>query len=92
MPATPRCARAVAAQVAREQGVQIGGEHVVMSCGASGAMNAVLKTILDPGDEVIASIPCFMEYVSYVDNHGGKLVIVTVASRFQPRRRGHREP
>ncbi len=37
-------------------------------------MNAVLKTILDPGDEVIVSLPCFMEYTSYVDNHGGTLV------------------
>src|SRR5271157_4947614 len=65
----------VAAQAAAEQGVPLGGEHVVMSCGASGAMNAVLKTILDPGAEVIASVPCFMEYVSYVDNHGGTLIL-----------------
>jgi aspartate aminotransferase len=46
-----------------------------MSCGASGAMNAVLKTILDPGAEVVASVPCFMEYAAYVDNHGGTLVL-----------------
>jgi aspartate aminotransferase len=71
----PEVRAAVAQQVSREQGVSVGAEHVVMSCGASGAMNAVLKSILDPGDEVIGSIPCFMEYVSYVDNHGGKLVM-----------------
>ena len=65
----------VAAQTASEQGVPLEGENVVMSCGASGAMNAVLKTILDPGTEVIASIPCFMEYSAYVDNHGGTLVL-----------------
>jgi len=65
----------VASQATAEQGVSLGAEHVVMSCGASGAMNAVLKTILDPGAEVIASVPCFMEYVSYVDNHGGTLVL-----------------
>jgi aspartate aminotransferase len=64
----------VAAQVSREQGIAVAGDYVVMSCGASGAMNAVLKTILDPGDEVIVSLPCFMEYASYVDNHGGTLV------------------
>jgi aspartate aminotransferase len=78
----PEVRARVAAQVAREQGVQIDGEHVVMSCGASGAMNAVLKTILDPGDEVIASIPCFMEYVSYVDNHGGTLVLAPTRPDF----------
>jgi aspartate aminotransferase len=65
----------VAAQVSVEQGVTLGGEQVVMSCGASGAMNSVLKTIQDPGAEVIASVPCFMEYASYVDNHGGKLIL-----------------
>jgi aspartate aminotransferase len=65
----------VAAQVSLEQGVTLGGENVVMSCGASGALNSVLKTILDPGAEVIASVPCFMEYASYVDNHGGTLVL-----------------
>jgi aspartate aminotransferase len=65
----------VAEQVSREQGVRLSGDNTVMACGASGAMNAALKTILEPGDEVIASGPCFMEYGSYVDNHGGKLVL-----------------
>ncbi len=78
----PEVRAAVAAQVSREQGVRMDGGHVVMSCGASGAMNAVLKTLLDPGDEVIASIPCFMEYVSYVDNHGGSLVLAPTAADF----------
>jgi aspartate aminotransferase len=65
----------VASRVSAEQGVALEGGEVVMSCGASGAMNAVLKTILDPDAEVIASIPCFMEYAAYVDNHGGTLVL-----------------
>ena len=65
----------VASRVSAEQGVPLEGGQVVMSCGASGAMNAVLKTILDPGAEVIASIPCFMEYAAYVDNHGGTLLL-----------------
>ncbi|HET6451735.1 MAG TPA: pyridoxal phosphate-dependent aminotransferase [Spirochaetia bacterium] len=65
----------VAAQVSAEQGVALGGQHVVMSVGASGGMNSALKAILDPGAEVIASTPCFMEYISYVDNHGGTLVL-----------------
>ncbi len=71
----PETRAAVAEQVAREQGIAVPADQVVMSCGASGALNSVLKTILDPGDEVIASVPCFMEYASYVDNHGGKLVL-----------------
>jgi aspartate aminotransferase len=72
----------VAAQASTEQGVSLGAEHVVMSCGASGAMNSALKAILDPGAEVIASVPCFMEYVSYVDNHGGTLVLAPSRADF----------
>ena len=37
------------------------------------ALNVIFKTILDPGDEVIVSRPYFVEYGSYVDNHGGVL-------------------
>ncbi len=72
----------IAEQVSREQGVAVTGDHVVMSCGASGAMNCALRTILDPGDEVLVSAPCFMEYGSYVDNHGGTLVTVPARPGF----------
>jgi aspartate aminotransferase len=39
-------------------------------------MNVALKTILNPGDTVLASTPCFMEYRFYADNHGGTLELV----------------
>src|ERR1035441_10069705 len=42
-----------------------------MTCGASGALNVVLKTILNPGEEVIILAPYFVEYKFYIDNHGG---------------------
>jgi aspartate aminotransferase len=42
-----------------------------MTCGASGALNVVLKTILNPGEEVIILTPYFVEYRFYIDNHGG---------------------
>ncbi|HET6486847.1 MAG TPA: pyridoxal phosphate-dependent aminotransferase, partial [Spirochaetia bacterium] len=70
----PEVRELVAGQVSKEQGVPLTGDSVVMSCGASGAMNSALKALLDPGDEVVVSTPCFMEYAAYVDNHGGKLV------------------
>ncbi len=70
----PEVRERVAAQVGREQGVSLSAQSIIMSCGASGAMNCALKALLDPGDEVIVSTPCFMEYASYVDNHGGKLM------------------
>jgi len=53
-----------------------GPDDIVMTTGAAGAMNVVLKTILNPGDEVIVPAPYFMEYYYYVDNFGGILKTV----------------
>jgi aspartate aminotransferase len=44
----------------------------------------VFKSILNPGDEVIVSRPYFMEYRSYVGNHGGRLVEVDSLPDFAP--------
>jgi aspartate aminotransferase len=71
----PDVRAAVARQVSKDQGLAVAGDNVIMSCGAGGGLNATLKTLLDPGDEVITSAPCFVEYGFYADNHGGKLVI-----------------
>lgn len=76
--------RAVAAQVSREQGVALEARHVLMTCGASGAMNVTLKSLLDPGDRVLTSAPYFMEYGGYCANHGGTLVPVPATEGFEP--------
>jgi aspartate aminotransferase len=65
------CRAAVAAVIAEDSGLPITGTQVVMTCGASGALNVVLKTILNPGEEVIILAPYFVEYKFYIDNHGG---------------------
>jgi len=62
---------AVAGFLAKEHGVPITWEQVIMTCGAGGALNVALKTILDPGDEVIVLAPYFVEYLFYIDNHNG---------------------
>lgn len=62
---------AVADKLSRDSGVTVGAEHVIMTCGAGGALNVVLKTILNPGEEVIILAPFFVEYKFYIDNHGG---------------------
>ena len=73
---------AVAAYVSREQGVEVSAEHVVMTCGAAGGLNCILKTLLDPGDEVIVSAPYFVEYGFYADNHGGRIQVVPTREDF----------
>lgn len=62
---------AVAARIAEDSSLPVQGSHVVMTCGASGALNVVLKTILNPGEEVVILAPYFVEYKFYIDNHGG---------------------
>jgi aspartate aminotransferase len=72
----------VAEYVSGEQGVTVGSEHVVMTCGAAGALNCILKTLLDPGDEVIVPAPYFVEYGFYADNHGGQIRVVPTREDF----------
>ncbi len=69
----PATRLAVAEFLSREQGCAMAPEHVIMTCGAAGALNIVLKALLDPGDEVLTPVPYFVEYGFYADNHGGIL-------------------
>jgi aspartate aminotransferase len=80
----PSTRAAVARHLARRSGVPYDGDHVIMTVGAGGALNTVLKGLLDPGDEVIVLTPYFVEYRFYVTNHGGQLVFVPTDERFRP--------
>jgi len=73
---------ALAKKVRKEQNVNIDGSHIIMASGAAGGLNAVLKTICNPGDEVIVSRPYFMEYKAYTANHGAKLIEVDTLENF----------
>ena len=79
----PETRKAVADSLAAETGLPFGPGHIVMTCGAAAALNVVLKTILNPGQEVIILSPYFVEYVYYVDNHGGSTVTVPTTQDFQ---------
>lgn len=68
---------AVAEMLSNKSSLSVPDSAVCMTVGAAGAMNAVLRSILDPGDEVIVLAPFFMEYLSYIDNHNGVPVIVS---------------
>jgi len=74
--------QAVAEFLSREQGVAVTADEVIMTCGAAGALNVILKAILDPGDEMITPAPYFVEYGFYADNHGGVLKTVSTKSDF----------
>lgn len=80
----PETRQAVADALARETGLPFTRDDIVMTCGAAAALNVVLKTILDPGDEVILLAPYFVEYGYYVSNHNGVAVVVHTQADFQP--------
>ncbi len=68
--------------ISSEQKTKVSENNIVMTSGAGGALNTVLKTLINSGDNIIASIPCFMEYKFYCDNHGGELKLVNGKADF----------
>ncbi|MBU0927871.1 MAG: pyridoxal phosphate-dependent aminotransferase [Spirochaetes bacterium] len=74
--------QAMAQKVAAEHDVPTQADDVVMTVGAAGALNVILRTVLNPGDEVVVVRPYFAEYSAYVENSGGALVVADSAPDF----------
>ncbi|MBW9171367.1 pyridoxal phosphate-dependent aminotransferase [Clostridium estertheticum] len=69
----------------KKHNIDISYNNIVMTCGAAGGLNILLKTLLNPEDEVIVFAPFFGEYRNYVNNFDGKLVVVsTDIDTFEP--------
>jgi len=75
---------AIAGTYRTRTGLSFEAKDVVMTGGAGGALNVVLKALLEPGDEVIVLAPLFVEYGFYVGNHGGTMVISQTDDVFLP--------
>ncbi len=80
----PHVRQKISEYVSKIYEVVLKPEDIVMSCGAGGGMNVVLKSILNPEDEVIAIAPYFVEYRFYCENHGGKFVSIECGKDFLP--------
>jgi len=74
----------VAESLSRRDGLDFTAANVIMTCGAGGALNVIIKALADPGDEVILLAPYFAEYLFYIDNHQATAKIVETDERFQP--------
>ena len=57
-------------------------DHIVMTVGSAGGMNVILKSLLDPGNEVIVLTPFFVEFKFYIENHGGVMKLVPTTDDF----------
>lgn len=74
--------QAIAARMSEEQLITVNPDDMLMTCGAAGGLNVVMKSILNPGEEVILLSPYFVEYNFYVDNHGGTSKVVSTDEEF----------
>lgn len=79
----PETRASVANMLSAETGLPFTYNEIVMACGAAGAANVVLRTILNPDDEVVILAPYFGEYIYYIDNHRGIPVVVNTDREFQ---------
>ena len=76
---------AIAESLNRRFGTSYTENNIIMSVGAGSALNVILKTILNPGEEVVTFAPYFLEYGGYVRNYDGKLVVAPPDTQtFQP--------
>ena len=80
----PETRQAVADGLKFETGMPFTRNDIVMTCGAAAALNVALKTMLNPGEEVIILAPYFAEYGYYIDNHNGVPVVAPTGPDFQP--------
>ena len=78
----PEVRAALAAKLGREQGVEVGGEKVLVTCGAAGGINVFFRAVLSAGDEVLCPAPYFVEYGFYAENYGGILKSVPCKEDF----------
>lgn len=64
----------IAQSLNRRFGTAFDHGNILMTVGAASGLNVALKTILNPGEEVIIFAPYFLEYNWYVNNYDGKVV------------------
>lgn len=69
----PALRQKLAQHLSRQQGIKLDASCVILTCGAAGGLNAFLRAVLNPGDEVLTFAPYFVEYGFYCENHQGKL-------------------
>jgi len=74
----------IASYLAGKTGIPYTANQIIMTVGAAGGLNAILKALMDPGDEILTFAPFFVEYRFYVDNFGGTLKPIPTTSDFLP--------
>lgn len=75
----------IAESLNRRFDIKFSAKNLIMTVGAASGLNVILKTVLNPGEEVIVFAPYFLEYGAYVRNYDGVLVEISPdTTTFQP--------
>jgi len=80
----PEVRSSVAEVLAEESGVPFTGDDILMTVGAAGAINTILRSVLDEGDEVVLIAPYFAEYTFYVEHQTGVAKVATCDENWLP--------
>ena len=75
----------IAESLNRRFDTKFSAKNLIMTVDAASGLNVILKTVLNPGEEVIVFAPYFLEYGAYVRNYDGVLVEISPdTTTFQP--------
>ncbi len=80
----PETRKVVADMLTKESGLNFTENNIIMTVGAAGGMNVILKVLLEKNDEVIVFTPYFAEYDFYISNHSGVKVMVNTTDDLLP--------
>lgn len=76
----PAVREAVAQSLNRRFGTNYNAGNIIMTVGAAGGLNVILRVLCNPGDEVMVISPYFFEYNNYIGNADAKVVVVPAAA------------
>ena len=72
---------AAAGYLARRFALEYGPEEIMITVGGSEAIDVALRAVINPGDEVIIPVPCFVCYEPLVRMAGGVPVLVETCEK-----------
>jgi aspartate aminotransferase len=75
---------AIATKLTEETGLKFTMGEVIMTSGATGAINMAIKAVLNAGEEIIIFSPFFFDYAAYIENHGGVMKVIPSDADFVP--------
>ncbi|MDR1574706.1 MAG: pyridoxal phosphate-dependent aminotransferase [Treponema sp.] len=81
----PEVREKIAASLNRRFQTSFTRDNLVMTVGAAGGLNTILRVLVNPGEEIVAFAPYFGEYNNYAANVDAQMVIIPPAPpAFEP--------